>query len=82
MTVFYKVGIAWCAIGIIGTILYIYAEYLDGSDITIKDIVFLLIAGMSFGIFMFVVSFALFIHTGLSRLEKIEIIRKRNKIND
>lgn len=82
MTDFYKIGIAWVIIGIIGSTLYLCAEYLDGYDITLKDIIFFIFAGAAFGIFMFTVSCATLAFAGLTRLEKIIIIKKRKKTND
>jgi len=80
MTNLHKFIILWIGFGVVGAISYIYAEHLDGEDITIKDLIFIIAAGMSFGVFMFTISFALLINNGLNRLDKIILIQRKGKL--
>lgn len=82
MTDFYKIGIAWLVIGILGSILYLFAEHIDGYDITLKNIIFFIFAGAAFGILIFTVSCATLAFASLTRLDKIILIQRRKKSND
>jgi len=78
----YKIEIAWFVMGAIGAFLYLYAEHLAKETITLKDIIYISVTGALFGVFMFVISFALLAHTVLTRLSKKEIITGRKKKKD
>jgi len=78
------IGIIWAVLGFFGAILYLVAENIDGENITVSDILFIVPAGVSLGIFILVISIAMLLNIGMTRLESIKIIsgRKRNKSND
>lgn len=79
MTDFYKFIIFWISLGVVGAAFYMYAEHLNKEDITIKDMLLIIIAGMSFGIFMFTIALALLMHAGLNRLDKIVLFQRKRK---
>jgi uncharacterized membrane protein len=78
----YKIEIAWCVVGFIGAALYLYAEHLAKETVTLKDIIYISVTGTIFGVFMFVIAFALFAHVLLNRLSKKEILTGRKKKKD
>lgn len=78
----YKIEIAWFVVGFIGAALYLYAEHLAKETVTLKDIIYISVTGTIFGVFMFVIAFALFAHALLNRLSKKEILTGRKKKKD
>lgn len=78
----YKIEIAWCVMGAVGAFLYLYAEHLAKETITLKDIIYISVTGTIFGVFMFVISFALLAYNVLNLLSKKEILTGRKKKKD
>ena len=79
MTDFHKFIIFWISFGVVGAAFYMYAEHLNEEDITIKDTTLIIIAGISFGVFMFTIALALLMHAGLNRLDKIILFQRKSK---